>query len=112
LRLGFFETWFFRELVRVRDYDELEYSFSFWREKNHEIDFLIQKSNKVVAAIECKTGNNKMSNETFTTFRKTFPTVPIIIVNPDIKNARKNELGVETVTIDEGLDFLRKLQSR
>jgi predicted AAA+ superfamily ATPase len=41
-----FETWFFREMVRHRDYAEKEHSFALWREGKHEVDFLVTRGGR------------------------------------------------------------------
>ena len=55
--LGFlFETWFVRELRRLRDYAGKPHEFSFWREGPHEIDVLVTGGRGPILAIECKSG--------------------------------------------------------
>jgi predicted AAA+ superfamily ATPase len=49
-----FETWFLNELIRSRDYMGKAHVFSFWRERNHEIDIIVSGGHGPVLAFEWK----------------------------------------------------------
>ena len=52
-----FETWFINELVRINEYLRKRLEFSFWRERNHEIDIFISQGGKAIAGVEIKSGS-------------------------------------------------------
>ena len=85
-----FESFFFHELRKIRDYRTKPHSFSFWNDK-HEIDFLIEKGGQVLAAFECKTNTQDIKLKDFKKFQEQFPDVPIIIVS--LKDERPRELS-------------------
>jgi len=51
-----FETWMVNELSRLNDYNGFPHEFSFWRDRNDEVDIVISKGGKPCLAIECKSG--------------------------------------------------------
>jgi predicted AAA+ superfamily ATPase len=90
LEQGFlFETWFINELRRIKDYQDKPHDFSFWRERNHEIDLIISKNGKPVLAIECKSGNMDLDATTERRFLDLFPGVPLVVASLADKKARK-----------------------
>ncbi len=94
--LGYlFETWFFNELIKIRDYGKKSHDFSFWRDKTNEIDILVQRGNEVVMAFECKSGRNDLSNSTLKAFGNEFGNVPVYIVS--LKESKKRKSGDITV---------------
>lgn len=94
--LGFlFETWFLRELIRLRDYLRKSHEFCFWREGNHEIDILVMSRGRPALAIECKSGADLLSQATLEAFRSCFPKVPLVIASLKDKAKRHLASGVE-----------------
>jgi predicted AAA+ superfamily ATPase len=94
--LGFlFETWFIRELIRLRDYLRKSHEFYFWREGSHEIDVLVMNRGEPVLAVECKSGNESLSHSTLAAFRSRFPKVPLVIASLKDKAKRRLASGVE-----------------
>lgn len=94
--MGFlFETWFVREIRRLRDYGDKAHEFSFWREGNHEIDLLIMGGHGPLLAIECKTGQQRISAQTLGAFRARFPKIPLVVASLDDRLPRRLETGIE-----------------
>ena len=63
VELGFlFETLFFNELRKIRDYSGRQHKFSYWKHKKEEVDFLVQHGDKVILGIECKSGRTDREN--------------------------------------------------
>lgn len=94
--LGFlFETWFVREIRRLRDYGDKAHEFSFWREGNHEIDLLISGGHGPLLAIECKTGHDLIGAQTLRAFRARFPKVPLVAASLHDHAPRRLETGIE-----------------
>ena len=94
--MGFlFETWFVREIRRLRDYGNKEHEFSFWREGNHEIDLLITGGHGPLLAVECKTGHDLISAQTLRAFRARFPKVPLVVASLHDQTPRRVETGIE-----------------
>lgn len=61
--------------------EELEYQLYYWREKNDEVDFIITRSDKVVA-IEVKSGHRQM-NSGLAIFRERFhPQYSLVVGGP------------------------------
>lgn len=90
-----FETWFLRELIRIRDYAEKAHEFSLWRQGLHEIDILISGSRGPVLAIECKSGHTGLSSATLAAFRRQFPRVPLYVASLTDQHRRTLDSGVE-----------------
>lgn len=107
-----FETWFFRELTRLRDAREAEHEFTLWREGIHEIDFLVMRSGKPAMAFECKTGQRLPSAATLAAFRRRFPKTPVLIVSKTDVRERALEDGTRVVPWREALRLYEKLDSR
>ena len=94
--MGFlFETWFVRELRRLRDYGDKAHEFSFWREGNHEIDLLITGGHGPLLAVECKAGHDLISAQTVRAFRARFPKVPLIVASMNDEVPRRLETGID-----------------
>jgi predicted AAA+ superfamily ATPase len=94
--MGFlFETWFVREIRRLRDYGDKPHEFSFWREGAHEIDLLITGGHGPLLAVECKTGHDLISAQTLHAFRARFPKVPLVVASLHDQVPRRLETGIE-----------------
>ena len=89
-----FETFFYNELKRLRDYHEKPYELSFWRDGKHEIDILVTGPRGPVMAFECKTSTDTISDATRTAFRKRFPNVPLFVASFKDEHSRKLDNGV------------------
>lgn len=105
-----FETWFVRELVRIRDYQEKEHELTLWRKGPHEIDVFISGGKGPLLAIECKTGQGEISPSTLKTFRNEFPKVPLIIASMTDERSRKLDSGIEIHPWNKVLDLYRELK--
>ena len=108
--IGFlFETWFVRELHRLRDYGEKPHEFSFWREGKHEIDVLVSGGHGPVLGIECKTGRDFVSAQTARAFQARFPGVPLVSASLHDRAPRRLESGVEHLPWEQALERYRAL---
>lgn len=108
--MGFlFETWFVRELRRLRDYGEKAHEFSFWREANHEIDLLIMGGHGPLLAIECKTGHDLIDARTVRAFRARFPKVPLVVASLPDQVPRRLETGIDLLPWAKALERYRAL---
>ncbi|OGQ07741.1 MAG: hypothetical protein A3G32_03085 [Deltaproteobacteria bacterium RIFCSPLOWO2_12_FULL_40_28] len=97
-----FENWFFRELVRIRDYTKKEDEIALWRSGIHEIDFIIKRKNKMIMAIECKTSQDIPSLSTRRAFHKQFPKTPLVVASLTDSHPRK----MDDLTILPWMDVL------
>ena len=96
--VGFlFETWFIREIIRLRDYHNKPHEIAFWRQGNHEIDIIVSGGHGPVLSIECKSGKTDISDATVNAFRKIFPKVPLFVSSLVDNTARKLQSGVEVL---------------
>jgi predicted AAA+ superfamily ATPase len=102
-----FETFFYNELKRARDYSEKPYIFSFWREGKHEIDILVTGPRGPVMAFECKTSSETVSEAARVLFQKRFPGVPLFIVSLKDEHPRKLDNGVTVLPWRYALDMFR-----
>ncbi|MBI4371237.1 MAG: ATP-binding protein [Elusimicrobia bacterium] len=94
--IGFlFETWFVREIRRLRDYGDKPHEFALWREGNHEIDLLVMGGHGPLLAIECKTGRDLVGAKTLAAFRTRFPKVPLVVASLHDRAPRRLETGIE-----------------
>jgi len=84
-----FENWFIVELIRLRDYYKKEHLFSFWRNRNNEIDIIISDGRGPILAVECKAGKTGIKLSTIRAFQDRFPGVPLIIASLKDKMTRK-----------------------
>jgi hypothetical protein len=99
-----FETWFLRELVKRRDYDTTDHTFSFWREGTHEIDILVEGGHGPLLAIECKSGRTDIRNATIQAFKNRFPKVPLIVASLLDKHPRLLENGVDVLPCEKAIE--------
>jgi len=108
--MGFlFETWFVRELRRLRDYGEKPHELSFWRQGNHEIDLVITGGHGPLLAIECKSGNDPISAQTVRAFRAIFPEVPLVIASLHDRVARRLACGVDILPWAQVIERYQRL---
>jgi predicted AAA+ superfamily ATPase len=84
-----YETWLIGELIRIRDYMQKPHEFSFWRERDHEIDIIISDGRGPILAIECKSGKSGLRSATIQAFKKRFPDVRLIGAAMDEARTRK-----------------------
>lgn len=89
-----FETFFYNELKRLRDYYEKPYELSFWRDGKHEIDILVTGPRGPIMAFECKTSTDTISDATRTAFHKRFPALSLIVASLKDEHPRKLDNGV------------------
>jgi len=99
-----FETFFYNELKRMRDYHEKPYELSFWREGKHEIDIFVKGPRGPVMAFECKTSTDTISDATRAAFRKRFPGLPLFVVSLKDTHQRKLDNGVVVLPWRQALD--------
>ncbi|MBI4430789.1 MAG: ATP-binding protein [Candidatus Omnitrophica bacterium] len=108
--MGFlFETWFVRELIRFRDYFRKSHEFCFWREGSHEIDILIMGRGEPILAIECKAGNELLSETARQAFSARFPKVPLVIASLKDKTRRHLASGIEILPWRDALEMYERL---
>ena len=99
-----FETFFYNELKRLRDYHEKPYDLSFWREGKHEIDILVTGPRGPIMSFECKTSSETISDATHAVFRKRFPELPLFVASSKDVHPRKLENGVTVLPWHQALD--------
>ena len=108
--LGYlFETWFVRELCRLRDYGNKPHEFSFWREGPHEVDVLITGGHGPILAIECKTGRDTINPSAVRAFRARFSRVPLIIASLKDRTTRRLDTGIDVLTWKRALEEYQSL---
>lgn len=76
-----FKTFFIRELMRIRDYWEKDHLFSFWKERENEVDLLIDNGREIALAIQIKADLNALPLSPSRAFRRRFPDVPIVVAS-------------------------------
>lgn len=80
-----FEQWIVQELVRINDYRQKDWRFSFWRTSHGaEVDILIHRGPRLLYAIECKY-SPQPSNRDLTglkSFQEVYPQVPCFMAAP------------------------------
>lgn len=103
-----FETFFYNELKRLRDYHEKPYELSFWREGKHEIDILVMGPRGPLMAFECKTSGDAISQATLAAFRKRFGSLPLHVASLREVHPRKTDHGVMILPWDQALDTFLK----
>jgi predicted AAA+ superfamily ATPase len=103
-----YETWLTGELIRLRDYMEKPHEFSFWRERDHEIDIIISDSSGPVLAVECKSGKSGIRTATIQAFKKRFPGLRLIAAAMDEDRVRRSG-GVEIMPWKKLLQIYQKL---
>lgn len=89
-----FETFFYNELKRLRDYHEKPYELVFWREGKHEIDILVKGPRGPIMAFECKTSSETTSEATLTAFRKRFPKLPLFVASSKDVHQHRLDNGI------------------
>jgi len=90
-----FETWMVGELRRMRDYLGFDHRFSFWRNRNNEIDIIISNGLGPVGAIECKSGSVQIKSPVIRAFRKKMEHVPVVVASAnDILSRKKEDLDI------------------
>jgi len=99
-----FETFFYNELKRLRDYYEKLYELCFWREGPHEIDIFVKGPRGPVMAIECRTSSETISGTTLTAFRKKFPKLPLYIASAKDIHLRTLNNGVVVLPWKKALE--------
>lgn len=80
-----FEQWIAQELVRINDYQQKDWKFSFWRTGHGaEVDLLISRGPKLLYAIECKFSPHPSNRDLsgLKSFQEVHPQVPRFIVAP------------------------------
>ena len=93
-----FETWFVREMVRLRDYEKPHLELSFWRERDHEVDLLFSRGEKRPLALEIKSGlDQEISQPTLERFKAKFPDTKLVIVSRLAERPRRSKSGVEVL---------------
>ena len=108
--MGFlFETWFVRELRRLRDYASKPHEFSFWREDPHEIDVRVTGGRGPLPAIDCKSGRDTISASKIDAFRSRFPRVPLVVAPLKDRAARHLETGVDVLPWEKALEKYQAL---
>lgn len=91
-----FEQWFVQEVRRLSDYAGLELGLSFWRTSHGaEVDLLVERHGKLVAAIECKhktvIGSADLTG--LRSLRDSFPKVPCYVVAP-VRHAQQLDFAL------------------
>lgn len=108
--MGFlFETWFVREIHRLRDYGSKDHELSFWRHGTHEVDLLITGGHGPLLAIECNTGREDISEQAFRAFRSQFPKVPLVVASLHDRVPRKLKSGIEILPYSKVLELYKTL---
>ncbi|MBF0479268.1 MAG: ATP-binding protein [Candidatus Omnitrophica bacterium] len=100
-----FETFFYNELKRLRDYYEKPYEFSFWREGKNEVDILVTGPKGPLMAFECKTSSETISDDTLNAFRKRFPTLKLYVVSLKDTSSRKLKNDIMVLPWRKALDI-------
>lgn len=108
--IGFlFETLMFNQLIASRDYFFKEHEFSYWREGGAEVDIIVEKHNKPIMAIECKSGMGNFSYSAIKEFKKRYSKVPIVIASLHDKRPRTTEAGVDILPWKSVLEMYNDL---
>lgn len=71
------------------------YGINFWRDKKqHELDFIINRGNQDIIALESKSYLKSYSSVSISQFEKNYPDIPVQLsylqINPDLKTNAKN----------------------
>ncbi len=103
-----FETFFYNELKRVRDYYEKPYELSFWREGKNEIDILVTGPHGPMMAFECKTSAETIPDSTRIAFLKRFPGLPLFVASSKDSCASKLDNGVIVLPWRQALESFLK----
>ena len=90
-----FETWFINELMRMRDCLDKPHEFSFWRNREQEVDIIVSRSGKPVLGIECKSGKSDIRGFVVNSFRDSFGKIPLIVASlSDIRAKKVGEVEI------------------
>ncbi len=100
-----FETFFYNELKRLRDYYEQPDEFSFWREGQQEVDILVSGPKGPRMAFECKTSAETISEAAVIAFRKKFPTAKLYVASLKDTVSRKLKNDVISLPWRKALDI-------
>ena len=98
-----FETWLINELLRINEYLKKRLEFSFWRERNHEIDLLISRGGKIVAGVEIKSKKAEIPTATKKRFKNRFPNATLYTV------MNSSSLNDQRLSYWDFFDWLRAL---
>ena len=98
------------ELTAFRDYLGKPHEFSFWRERTHEVDVLIEGPKGPLWAMELKTGQETPSKDTIKVFQSRFSKVPVSIVSLTDKHVRKLDSGVEVLPWATAIERYKSLK--
>lgn len=104
-----FETFMFNELRKIQDYGENQHKLSYWKHGNEEIDFLVQKGNEIILAIECKSGRTDRCSFKFPKFKEHFPSVPIIVASLKDEKSRQLQDGIILMPWRQVLDKYKSM---
>lgn len=80
-----FEQWILQEIIRLNDYHQKDWKFSFWRTSHGaEVDLLISRGTKLLYAIECKFTKQPSTSHLsgLRSFREKNTDVPCYMVAP------------------------------
>ncbi|PWU12631.1 MAG: ATPase [Bdellovibrio sp.] len=106
-----FESWFVNEARRVLNYQESSAELGLWREGHHEIDLVIEKGGRILAAFEVKTGKNFSVDPSQKAFRMRFPNVPLFLVAKDLEKPRvigNKDESIRVISAEEAVQRIRK----
>lgn len=102
-----FETFVFLELLKIRDYQNKPHTFSYWK-NGAEIDFLVEKNQQPLVAIECKTTDIR-TVQNYETFHKKFPKCELLIASLVAERARKVSDYISILPWKEVLERYKQL---
>ena len=80
-----FEQWIVQEVIRINEYYQQDWKLSFWRTSHGaEVDLLISRGNKILAAVECKFTRQPSSSDLsgLRAFHEFYPQVPCHLLCP------------------------------
>jgi len=107
-----FENYIFCELVAFKSIYAPGLDIKFWRTKNNlEVDFVILRGKKVIAAIEIKISDkvDKTDLHGLIAFQEENPATPCFVVSQAKQARRLNTTGEKFIDIYPYLEFLQKL---
>lgn len=104
-----FETYFFHELQSLSHYEQKFFEFSYWKKRNHEVDFIVSRGGKIFCGIECKSSRTDISGNTIDLFQKDFPGIPLYIASADTLPTRKVRDAVEVLPWRDVLAIVKQL---
>lgn len=107
--LGFlFETWFIRELIKIKDYEMPYLDLSYWKDRNDEVDVICSRAGKLKLGIELKSGiDDQISEVTVNKFKARFPKTKLIVASRIAERPKLAEAGVEIIPWKLALDMVR-----